>query len=195
MNADHTQNSNKADLLKLEALVRQMQEKQQQAHTPLPVSKQDFGKQAPKTVTLKRLATVVRFVVRLQMMARAWKKQEQLRKMLLSRYEADNQNNEESKPKPKPRLAGQQQVKVKHVEQKQKKTALRFGAAMSVDLEASSSTAREEHGVDVDVGADSAAELWLSGDEIDGWGREEFMAPQQQDEHVEGTEAISVDST
>lgn len=125
----------------------------------------------------------------------------------------------------------QHQIKVRHIEQllqqnqhqqMRTKTAaehLRFGGAMSIDLEASSSTAREDHGVEdednahhhhlnhVDVGADSAAEMWLSGDEMDGglWRREDFAAPSAmamappppkvEDEGFDGTEAMSVGSS
>lgn len=172
----------------------------------------------------------MRFVVRLRMMARAWRKQEQLRKTLLAKFEEqealDAQSEDAPSPQPMPNkpvsMASRpksvtavsqqhqkQQMKVKHIEQLQH---LRFGSAMSVDLEASSSTAREDQiGSDADhhnhhhhhhdVGADSAAEMWMSGDEeMDGlWRREDFAAPpppppRVDDEGLDGTEAISVDS-
>lgn len=213
-----------------------MQQNQQVAHTPLPASKQGPSRHRQNLPSLKRVANAVRFIIRVRMMARAWRKQEQLRKTLLAKFEEQEaqeaQSNEGSElqpqplPKPvitsKPTVIGQPkqqyQVKVKHFEQllqQSKKTAehMRFGAAMSVDLEASSSTARDEdhpQGVNAlsnhhqhpytDMGADSAAEMWMSGDEMDGhglWRREDFAAPpplQSRVEDFDGTEAISVDS-
>lgn len=209
-----------------------MQQNQKVAHTPLLASKQGPSRNRQHASSFRRVANVVRFVVRLRLMARAWKKQEQLRKTLLAKFEEQErleaQSNEGSleqqpQPPPKPAAASsksisfsQQQIKVKHIEELQqqhrKKMAehLRFGGAMSVDLEASSSTARDEdhhhdaHPHHVDVGADSAAEMWLSGDdEIDGhgrWRREDFaapsalMQPKVEDAGFDGTEAISVDS-
>lgn len=209
-----------------------MQHNQQVAHTPLPASKQGPSRNRQNALSFKRVANAVRFVIRIRMMARAWRKQEQLRKTLLAQFEEQEaqeaQSNVSSEfqphPLPKPVITSkpiaigqnkQHQIKVKHIEQllqQSKKTAehLRFGGAMSVDLEASSSTARDEdhpHGVDAhhnhgytDVGADSAAEMWMSGDEVDGhglWRREDFAAPpplQSRVEDFDGTEAISVDS-
>lgn len=222
------------------------------AHTPLPASKQGPRKNSQNAPSLKRVANVVRFVVRLRMMARAWKKQEQLRKTLLAKYEEQEaqeaqsndgleaqpqpQHQPQAIPKPKPVVPSKpvissshhhqqqqkqsHQIKIKQIEQmllQQKRVTvaaaaehLRFGGAMSVDLEASSSTAREDHQGAVDgahqhhgdVGADSAAEMWMSGDEeVDGlWRREDFGAPappppRVEDEGFDGTEAISVDST
>lgn len=82
--------SNEHDLLKLEALTTQLRVKHQASQSHIPVISSGKPAQGGATkpgLTLKRFAMVVRAVVRLRMMAREWKRQEELRKTLASRWD------------------------------------------------------------------------------------------------------------
>ncbi|KAK7745987.1 hypothetical protein SLS53_002708 [Cytospora paraplurivora] len=77
-------NSNQADLLKLEGMMKQLGMKQR-PYSHLAAYKERQSRKRP--FTLKRFATVVRFVVRLQMAAKEWQKHEKTRKMLSDKWE------------------------------------------------------------------------------------------------------------
>lgn len=76
---------NQADLLKLEGMMKQLGMKQR-PYSHLAAYKERQSRKSP--MTLKRLATAVRFVVRLQMAAREWQKHEKTRRMLSDKWES-----------------------------------------------------------------------------------------------------------
>lgn len=82
-------NSNEHDLLKLETLTKQLRLKHQISFPKLPTTTKgqihEVQHDTPAKA-LKRAANVVRFMVRLQIAAREWRKQEELRKVLVSKW-------------------------------------------------------------------------------------------------------------
>ncbi|KUI59434.1 Myosin-9 [Cytospora mali] len=76
---------NQADLLKLEGMMKQLGMKQR-PYSHLAAYKERQSRKRP--FSLKRLATVVRFVVRLKMAAKEWQKHEKTRKMLSDKWES-----------------------------------------------------------------------------------------------------------
>ncbi|CAN8105021.1 unnamed protein product [Discula destructiva] len=81
---------NEHDLLRLETMTKQLRLKHQISFPSLALPTNTQGSGA-NTVTpaqaLKRAATAVRFIVRLRIAAREWRKQEELRKVLVSRWD------------------------------------------------------------------------------------------------------------
>lgn len=86
-------NSNEADLLKLETFTKQLRLKRSASQPQLSALANTNTRTIARSIitkagraNLKRFANVVRFVVRLQMMAREWKRQEEIRKMLAEKW-------------------------------------------------------------------------------------------------------------
>lgn len=134
-------------------------------------------------LTLKRLATVVHAVVRMQRMARDWKRQEELRKTLASRWdeyqrrELTNVIVDEYQRRDRVTTADIPRVP-------KKKNQLRFPREKLVAAVASSSS-------DFDAVEDSVAPLRFNVETE----REDLGAVGMRvDEDLEGTEAFSVDS-
>ncbi|KAJ4414789.1 hypothetical protein N0V82_007704 [Gnomoniopsis sp. IMI 355080] len=81
---------NEHDLLKLETLTKQLRLKHQINFPNLPIatSGQTFHKTSSTPAkAFKRATNAVRFMVRLQIAAREWRKQEELRKVLVSKWD------------------------------------------------------------------------------------------------------------
>lgn len=75
---------NKADLVKLDGIMKQLGVKGRPASS-MPAARQIAAKKQP--ITLKRVATAIRFVVRCQLSADAWRKHERTRQRLASAVE------------------------------------------------------------------------------------------------------------
>lgn len=82
---------NEHDLLKLENLTKRLRLKHQISVPNLPIATKGLQAPADKSnapaLALKRATTVVRFIVRLQIAAREWRKQEELRKVLVTKWD------------------------------------------------------------------------------------------------------------
>lgn len=82
--------SNEHDLLRLETMTKQLRLKHQISfpNLALPTKSQaSEGSPVTPAQALKRATTAVRFIVRLKIAAREWKKQEDLRKVLVSKWD------------------------------------------------------------------------------------------------------------
>lgn len=87
--------SNEHDLLRLETMTKELRLKHQVSFPSLALpsnSNGSGGKPMTPAKALKRATTAVRFIVRLRSAAREWKKQEEIRRVLVSRWDEYERN-------------------------------------------------------------------------------------------------------
>lgn len=170
-----------------------------QSHIPIIAAGRPTQVGAVKPgLTLKRFATVVRAVVRLRLMAREWKRQEELRKTLANKWDEYQRRDQESQESHQTMT----QQRVEHTVEQRTERVERVGVKST---ERSNNLFKKQHvrfpreeaaaamGVDLDSFASSAAPLRFDVEHVE---RDDMMdfGSVGQGEEMDGTEAFSVDS-
>lgn len=191
--------------------MKQLRIKHQASQSHIPIistSRPNLTSTAKPGLTLKRFAMVVRAVVRLRTMAREWKRQEELRKTLATKWDEFQRRDQETQQRVEQTTVEQRTQRVHRVERVErvehvggKSTAEQRSRHNSNNNLLKKQYVRFPHeeaaaamGVDLDSFASSAAPLRFDEEqaEREDLGPEDFGL--NGGEEMEGTEAFSVDS-
>lgn len=175
-----------------------MKHQASQSHIPIISTSRPAQSGAAKPgLTLERFAMVVRAVVRLRMMAREWKRQEELRKTLVNKWDEYQRRDQETQQRVEQTTTEQrnqriERVSIKNTEQRSNNNNLLKKQYVQFPRE----EAAAAMGVDLDSFASSAAPLRFDVEHFDreDVGHHGFGMGAGGNEEMDGTEAFSVDS-